>query len=185
MVVCERSGGGGERGICRRRRRRPLRLRAVAALVAGRQAVLDHRPCDVGFPTLARGDLAGDPGEGEESRRETLVADLVGIRSDQVTGRTRGERGKTPVVRRSGKRFSVNAMTAISTKGRMHFMVFAESFTAEVMCRFPDQLAGHFESKVHLVVDGTPPTARGKTAPALPPIPTLWSCTSSPRTRPS
>lgn len=60
---------------------------------------------------------------------EILFADQVGVRSDQVTGRTWGEKGKTPVVRRSGNRFSVNAMSAISTKGRMHFMVFTESFT--------------------------------------------------------
>ncbi|MFD8403012.1 IS630 family transposase, partial [Streptomyces sp. NPDC059698] len=85
---------------------------------------------------------------------EVLFADQVGIRSDQVTGRTWGEKGKTPVVRRTGNRFSVNAMSAISTKGRMHFIVFAESFTAEVMCRFLDRLAGHFDRKVHLVVDG-------------------------------
>ncbi|GGP77476.1 hypothetical protein GCM10010231_55520 [Streptomyces sindenensis] len=58
------------------------------------------------------------------------------------------------MVRRSGNRFSVNAMSAISTKGRMHFMVFTESFTAEVMCRFLDRLAGHFDHKIHLVVDG-------------------------------
>ncbi|MCE7080106.1 transposase [Streptomyces sp. ST2-7A] len=57
-------------------------------------------------------------------------------------------------MRRSGNRFSVNAMSAISTKGRMHFMVFTESFTAEVMCRFLDRLAGHFDHEVHLVVDG-------------------------------
>jgi hypothetical protein len=74
--------------------------------------------------------------------------------SDQVTGRTWGEKGRTPVVRRSGNRFSVNVMSAISTKGRMHFMVFTESFTAEVMCRFLDRLAGHIDHKIHLVVDG-------------------------------
>jgi hypothetical protein len=33
---------------------------------------------------------------------EVLFADQVGIRSDQVTGRTWGERGRTPGVRRSG-----------------------------------------------------------------------------------
>lgn len=33
-------------------------------------------------------------------------------------------------------------------------MVFAESFTAGVMCRFPDRLASHFDHNVHLVVDG-------------------------------
>jgi hypothetical protein len=57
-------------------------------------------------------------------------------------------------VRRTGNRFSVNAMSAISTKGRMHFMVFTETFDADVMCRFLDRLAGHFTHKVHLVVDG-------------------------------
>ncbi|MFJ9552083.1 transposase [Streptomyces erythrochromogenes] len=88
---------------------------------------------------------------------EVLFADQVGIRSDQVTGRTWGEKGKTPVVQRSGNRFSVNAMSAVSTRGRMHFMVFTESFTAEVMCRFLDRLAGHFDHKIHLVDDGLRP----------------------------
>ncbi|WP_420713330.1 winged helix-turn-helix domain-containing protein [Streptomyces sp. NRRL WC-3549] len=36
---------------------------------------------------------------------EVLVADQVGIHSDQGTGRTWGQKGKTPVVRRSGNRF--------------------------------------------------------------------------------
>ncbi|WP_245231344.1 MULTISPECIES: transposase [Streptomyces] len=57
-------------------------------------------------------------------------------------------------MRRSGNRFSVHAMSAISTKGRMLFMVFTEHFTAEVMCRFMERLAGHVDHKVHLVVDG-------------------------------
>jgi transposase len=83
-----------------------------------------------------------------------LFADQVGIRSDQVTGRTWGEKGRTPVVRRTGNRFSVNAMSAISTKGRMHFMVFTGTFDAKVMCRFLDRLIGHFDRKIHLVVDG-------------------------------
>ncbi|MGW9454302.1 IS630 family transposase, partial [Streptomyces sp. NPDC055632] len=98
-----------------------------------------HRPTWPEIPVKAKADGG-----------EILFADQVGIRSDQVTGRTWGEQGKTPVVRRSGNRFSVNAMSAISTRGRMHFMVFTESFTAEVMCRFLDRLAGHFDHKVHL-----------------------------------
>jgi hypothetical protein len=94
---------------------------------------------------------------------EIPFADQVGIRSDQVTGRTWGARGRTPVVRRSGNRFSVNAMSAIGTRGRMHFMVFTESFTAEVMCRFLDRLAGHFDPKAYLVLHGhsAPPLQEG------------------------
>lgn len=33
-------------------------------------------------------------------------------------------------------------------------MVFTETFDAKVMCRFPDRLIGHFDRKIHLVVDG-------------------------------
>ncbi|MFJ3505521.1 IS630 family transposase [Streptomyces sp. NPDC090135] len=84
---------------------------------------------------------------------EVLFADEVGIRSDQVTGRTWGAKGQTPVVHRTGNRFSVNAMSAISTRGRMHFIVFTESFDAKVMCRFLARLVGNFDRKVHLVVD--------------------------------
>jgi GrpB-like predicted nucleotidyltransferase (UPF0157 family) len=68
----------------------------------------------------------------------------VGIRSDPVTGRTW----------ETGNRFSVNAGSAISTKGRMRFVIFTEAFTAEVMCRFLDRLASHFDRKVHLLIDG-------------------------------
>jgi transposase len=174
---------------------------------AVRQAVLDHRPCDLGLvgQLWTRGQVGAliaklyrvrltDPGVGKYLRRwglsfqrpdkraieqdpkavrvwheetwpairaaakgegaELLFGDQVGIRSDQVTGCTWGERGRTPIVRRTGNRFSVNAMSAISTKGRMHFMVFTERFDASVMCRFLERLIGHFEKKVHLVVDG-------------------------------
>ncbi|MET4661688.1 transposase [Streptomyces sp. PvP037] len=85
---------------------------------------------------------------------EVLFADQVGIRSDQVTGRTWGEKGRAPIVCRTGNRFSVNAMSAISAKVRMHFMVFTETFDAKVMCRFLDRLIGHFRPQIHLVVDG-------------------------------
>lgn len=94
---------------------------------------------------------------------EVLFGDQVGIRSDQVTGRTWGAKGSTLIVRRTGNRVSVNAMSAISTRGRMHFMVFTESFDAKVMCRFRSRLVGHFDHKVHLIVD-RPPAHRSKTA---------------------
>lgn len=47
----------------------------------------------------------------------------------KVTGRTWVEKGRTSIVRRTGNPFSVNAMSAISTKGRTHFMVFTRPST--------------------------------------------------------
>lgn len=201
--------GGREALVAQPRGRRVGEHQVLDAVEqqAVRQAVLDHRPCDLGlagqlWTRAGVGDLIAklyrvkltEQGVGKYLRRwglsfqrpdkraveqnleavrvwreetwpairakakaeggEVLFADQVGIRSDQVTGRTWGAKGCTPTVRRSGNRFSVNAMSAISTKGRMHFMVFIETFDADVMCRFLDRLAGHFDHKVHLVVDG-------------------------------
>jgi transposase len=200
--------GGRQALLAQPRGRRPGEHQVLdtAEQQAIRQAILDHRPCDVGLSgQLWTRGLVGEliaklyrvrltePGVGKYLRRwglsfqrpdkraveqnpqavrtwleetwpairakakadggEVLFADQVGIRSDQVTGRTWGEKGRTPIVRRSGNRFSVNAMSAISTKGRMHFMVFTETFDAQVMCRFLDRLLSHFDRKIHLVVD--------------------------------
>ncbi|MFM9611797.1 hypothetical protein [Streptomyces niveiscabiei] len=49
-------------------------------------------------------------------------------------------------LRLTGNRLSVNAMSAISAKGRTHFVVFPESFTTDVMCRFPERLAAHLDN---------------------------------------
>jgi transposase len=201
---------GGREALVMRPRGKTVGVHQVLGEVeqaAVRQAVLEHRPCEVGlggqlWTRRLIGELIAklyrvkltEPGVGKYLKRwglsfqgsdkraveqdpeavarrhaetwpeirprakagggEVLFADQVGIRSDQVTGRAWGEKGETPIVRRSGNRFFVNAMSAISTKGRMHFMVFTESFTAEVMCRFLDRLAGHFDHTVQLVVDG-------------------------------
>ncbi|MFD3976743.1 IS630 family transposase [Streptomyces cyaneofuscatus] len=77
-------------------------------------------------------------------------------RSGSARTRSRAAPGApkaTLVVRRTGNRFSVNAMSALSTRRRMHFMVFTESFDAKVMCRFLARLVGHFDRKIHLIVD--------------------------------
>ncbi|WP_435972316.1 IS630 family transposase [Streptomyces sp. Qhu_M48] len=200
----------GREALVMQARDKPVEVHQVlgeAEQAAVRQAVLDHRPCDVGLTgQLWTRRLVGEliaklyrvrltePGVGTYLKQrglslqhpdkrtaeqdseavrhwlretwpkirakanmyggEILLAGQVGIRSDQVAGRPWGEKGRTPAVRRSGNRFSVNAMSAISTKGRMHFVVLAEGFTAAAMCRFLEWLAGHFNRKAHLAVDG-------------------------------
>jgi transposase len=85
-----------------------------------------------------------------------LFGDQVGVRSDQLSGRTWGRRGQTPVVKRTGKRFSLNAMSTIATRGEMHFTVFNGRFNAEAFIAYCTRLLGHFDEKIHLVLDGHP-----------------------------
>lgn len=64
-------------------------------------------------------------------------------------------------------------------------MVFTESFTAEVMCRFPDRLAGHSDHKVHLVVGGHSAHRSKKVRDCLAAHPDDVELHFLPRTRPS
>ena len=99
------------------------------------------------------------PALAARARREGAVVlwlDQTGIRSDAAVGRTWAPTGRTPVVGKTGKRFSVNAMCAISNKGELYFTVYTGSFDAGVFLPFLDQLTRHLDRKVHLIVDGHP-----------------------------
>ncbi|MEV5544292.1 IS630 family transposase [Saccharopolyspora shandongensis] len=97
------------------------------------------------------------PAIAARARREGAVVlwlDQTGIRSDAAVGRTWAPTGQTPVVGKTGKRFSVNAMCAIGNKGELYFTVYTGSFNAGVFLPFLDRLTRHLDRKVHLIVDG-------------------------------
>jgi transposase len=85
-----------------------------------------------------------------------LWLDQTGIRSVASVGATWAPVGRTPVVGKTGKRFSVNAMCAISNKGELYFTVHAGSFNAGVFVPFLERLVTHVGRKVHLIVEGHP-----------------------------
>ncbi|MFI0467179.1 IS630 family transposase [Saccharopolyspora sp. 5N102] len=97
------------------------------------------------------------PAIAARARREgalILWLDQTGIRSGAAVGRTWAPTGQTPVVGKTGKRFSVNAMCAIGNKGELYFTVYTGSFNAGVFIPFLDRLTHHLGRKVHLIVDG-------------------------------
>lgn len=83
-----------------------------------------------------------------------LWLDQTGIRSEAAVGTTWAPTGQTPVVGKTGKRFSVNAMCAIGNKGELYFTVYTGSFNAGVFIPFLDRLTRHLDRKVRLIVDG-------------------------------
>jgi transposase len=82
--------------------------------------------------------------------------DEAGVRSDQVLGRTWGLRGQTPEVPTSGKRQSVNAISAVNALGEFWFEIYSERLNAAKFV----ELLGHFmrrrKSPVMLVLDSHP-----------------------------
>jgi len=90
-------------------------------------------------------------------KAEIFFLDEAGVRSDQVLGRTWGEKGKTPEVRTSGQRQSINAISAINARGAFWYEVYSGRFNAT---RFKEEFLKSFmrgrKRPVFLVVDGHP-----------------------------
>ena len=80
----------------------------------------------------------------------------MGLRSDHQAGTSYGLRGKTPVIRGTGKRFGCNMISTVTNRGKLAFMVFKERFTSAVMIRFLRRLIRHANRKVFLIVDRHP-----------------------------
>jgi transposase len=96
--------------------------------------------------------------EARARKEEAIVLwlDQTGLRSDAAVGTTWAPVGQTPVVSKTGKRFGVNVMAAISNKGELYFTCYHGSFTGPVFLAYLDRLTRHLDRKIHLIVDGHP-----------------------------
>jgi transposase len=94
--------------------------------------------------------------------------DESGISSIAELGTTWAPVGATPVAPKTGQRFRVNLMAAITNRGALRFTVYTGSLTIARYLAFPDKpatdLAG---TKVFLIADQHP-THKAKTVTAWP-----------------
>lgn len=95
-----------------------------------------------------------------QARRDggvVLWLDEMGVRSDAAAGRSWAPVGRTPIITRTGQRFAVNMISAISSVGLLRFRLFAGSFNGRVFIDFLRRLVGDLAGrKIHLIVDGHP-----------------------------
>jgi len=88
--------------------------------------------------------------------REIYFEDESGFRSTGSGGTTWARRGRTPVVRKTGKRFGINSISAISRRGKLRFMLLEGTCTADVFTTFLRRLLRNAERPITLIVDGHP-----------------------------
>src|ERR687898_3585187 len=95
-----------------------------------------------------------------QAKREggvVLWLDEMGVRSDAAAGRSWAPVGQTPVIKRTGRRFRVNMLSAISNAGMLRFRLFVGSFNGPVFIDFLGRLLRDCGGrKIHLIVDGHP-----------------------------
>ena len=91
----------------------------------------------------------------KEEGAEIWWGDETGVRSDHQEGKSWAPKGKTSAVEVSGKGFRFNMISAISTRGKLKFIIFKKRFTTEVFLDFLRRLIKSRERgrKIYLIVD--------------------------------
>lgn len=81
-------------------------------------------------------------------------ADEAGVRTDHHSGTTWAPIGQTPIVRGTGSRVSVNMISTVNTRGRLHFSFFEGNLNSGAFIEYLKKLLGDIEGKIFLIVDG-------------------------------
>lgn len=99
------------------------------------------------------------PALASQARKEgadIFLWDESGFRADAVHGKTWGQRGHTPVVKRPGQRQSISAASAVNAKGAFWFQTYQGGLTGELFAQLLGNMMHRRKKAVHLVVDGLP-----------------------------
>jgi transposase len=92
------------------------------------------------------------------AKEEAVIyfGDETGMRSDHQAGRSYAPAGQTPVIKKTGQRFSLNMISAISNKGHLQFMIIDGRFNGDVFITFLQQMIKYSRQKIYFVTDGHP-----------------------------
>lgn len=82
--------------------------------------------------------------------------DETGMRSDHQAGKSYAPKGETPVIKKTGQRFSLNMISAISNKGHLQFMILDGRFNGVAFKTFLQQMIKYSRQKIYFVTDGHP-----------------------------
>jgi len=87
---------------------------------------------------------------------EIFFLDEAGVRSDSPLGRTYGLKSHTPVVKTSGQRQAINAISAVNAKGAFWYNVYKGKFNAGLFLHFLRDFMKRRRKPVYLVLDSLP-----------------------------
>jgi transposase len=86
-------------------------------------------------------------------KAEIYFGDESGLRSDHTAGKSYSKKGNTPIVIKTGQRFTVNMISAVSAQGNKRFMLFRGKFNSERFIKFLQQLIKNAKRKIFLIMD--------------------------------
>jgi transposase len=87
---------------------------------------------------------------------EVFFLDEAGVKSDPNLGKTWGIRGETPIVKTSGQRQHINAISAVNPTGKFWFALYECKFNAEFFIAFLKNFLKYRRKSLILILDGHP-----------------------------
>lgn len=87
---------------------------------------------------------------------DIFFLDEAGVKSDPKLGKSWGIKGKTPIVKTSGQRQHINAISAVSPAGKFWFAIYDGKFNAELFIAFLRNFMKTRRKPVILILDGHP-----------------------------
>lgn len=87
---------------------------------------------------------------------EIFFLDEVGVRSDSPLGRSYGLKGHTPVVKTSGQRQQINAISAVNAQGAFWYNVYRGTLNAALCVVMLKDLMKGRQKPIMLILDGLP-----------------------------
>jgi len=94
--------------------------------------------------------------EAEQVGAMVYFCDEAGIRSDYHAGTTWAAVGRTPVVKTTGARHTINMISAVTAKGALRFAVYDGNLNAKAFINFCRRLLHDAPGPVFLIIDGHP-----------------------------
>ena len=92
----------------------------------------------------------------QKEKAVIYFGDETGMRSDHQAGKSYAPKGETPVIKKTGQRFSLNMISAISNNGHLQFMVIDGRFNSKIFQTFLQQMIKYSREKIYFVTDGHP-----------------------------
>lgn len=92
--------------------------------------------------------------EAKKEKRTVYFSDEAGFHATAQYGTTWAPKGETPVIKTSGQRIKVNCISAISNRGKLHFMLYEKNFNSDVFIKFLKRLLHNQSRPITLIVDG-------------------------------
>ena len=91
-----------------------------------------------------------------KNKAEIFFLEEAGVRSDSPLGRSYGLQGRTPVVKTSGKRPSINAISAVNAQGAFWYKVYSGKLNAALFVQFLRDFMKRRRKTVYWVLDSLP-----------------------------